>query len=49
MILFPLCGKKKIKEPADIGKTTISVNQGKKFVVKTRYTWTRKPVLIRIL
>lgn len=42
MSLFPLCGKKKIKEPADIGKTTINVNQGKKFVLKTRYTWTRK-------
>ena len=42
MTLFPLWGRKKIKEPADIGKTTIIVNQGKKFVVKTRYTWTRK-------
>lgn len=31
-----------MKEPAAIGKTTISVNQGKKFVVKTRYTWPRK-------
>lgn len=31
-----------MKEPANIGKTTNSVNQGKEFVVKTRYTWTRK-------
>ena len=42
MILFPLWGKKKMKEPANIGKTTIIVNQGKSFVVKTRYTLTRK-------
>ena len=27
--LFPLWGRKKIKEPANIGKTTIIVNQGK--------------------
>lgn len=40
--LFPLWGNKKIKEPADIGKTTTIVNQGKKFVVKIRYTWARK-------
>lgn len=42
MTLFPLWGRKKITEPANIGKITIIVNQGKKFVVKTRYTWTRK-------
>jgi len=36
--LFPLWGKRKIKEPADIGKTTSIVNQGKDFVVKTKYT-----------
>jgi len=42
MTLFPLCGRNKIKEPANIGKTTIIVNQGNLFVVKTRYTWTRK-------
>lgn len=42
MTLFPLWGRKKMTEPANIGKTTIIVNQGKKFVVKTRYTWTRK-------
>jgi hypothetical protein len=42
MTLFPLCGRKKIKEPANIGKTTIIVKQGKWFVVKTRYTWARK-------
>ncbi len=40
--LFPLWGRKKMKEPVNIGKTTIIVNQGKKFVVKTKYTWTRK-------
>lgn len=40
--LFPLWGRNKIKEPANIGKTTIIVNQGKKFVVKTRCAWTRK-------
>lgn len=38
MTLFPLWGRKKIKEPENIGKTTIIVNQGKLFVVKTRYT-----------
>ena len=42
MTLFPLWGRKKIMEPANIGKITIIVNQGKKFVVKTRYAWTRK-------
>ena len=26
--------------PPNIGKTTTIVNQGKKFVVKTRYAWT---------
>lgn len=31
-----------MKVPANIGKTTIIVNQGKSFVVKTRYTLTRK-------
>lgn len=40
--LFPLWGRKKIKEPENIGKTTIIVNQGNLFVVKTRYAWTRK-------
>ena len=40
--LFPLCGRKKIKQPANIGKTAIIVKQGKWFVVKTRYTWARK-------
>ncbi|MFS7896199.1 hypothetical protein Hanom_Chr00s004230g01720551 [Helianthus anomalus] len=40
--LFPLWGRKKIKDPANIGKTTIIVNKGNLFVVKTRYTWTRK-------
>lgn len=34
-----------MEEPADIGKITIIVNQGKEFVVKTRYTLTKKPVL----
>lgn len=29
MTLFPLWGRKKIKEPANIGKITIIVNQGK--------------------
>ena len=42
MTLFPLWGRKNITEPANIGKITIIVNQGKKFVVKTRYAWTRK-------
>lgn len=28
-----------MKVPANIGKTTIIVNQGKSFVVKTRYTY----------
>ncbi|MFS7920359.1 hypothetical protein Hanom_Chr03g00223841 [Helianthus anomalus] len=42
--LIPLWGKKKIKDPANIGKTTIIVNQGNLFVVKTRYTLTRKTV-----
>jgi len=40
--LFPLRGKTKIKKPMDIGKPVNIVNQGKEFVVKTRYTWTRK-------
>jgi hypothetical protein len=31
-----------MKKPVAIGKTTIIVNQGKKFVVKARYTRTRQ-------
>ena len=31
-----------MKQPANIGKTAIIVKQGKLFVVKTRYAWTRK-------
>ena len=42
MALFPLWGRKKIKEPLNIGKITIVVNQVKKFVVNTRYAWTRQ-------
>lgn len=48
LTLFPLCGRNNINEPADIGKTTIIVNQGKSFVVKTRYTRSKERVLKKI-
>lgn len=31
-----------MEEPTNIGKTTSIVNQGKEFVIKTRYVLTRK-------
>lgn len=40
MILFALCGKKKIKEPANIGKLQLALTK-EKFVGKTKYTWTK--------
>lgn len=38
-----------MEEPADIGKITIIVNQGKEFVVKTRYTLTKKKPVLEII
>jgi hypothetical protein len=45
IILFPLLGKNGIKEPVDMGKKTIIINQGKLFMMKIKETLNGKPIL----